>query len=169
MARYEQPKYYIIKKDGPFEIRDYEGYTTSSVQSEQLQDRSGFSVLFRYINGRNESNEKMKMTVPVIKDFQDTCTSMEFVVPEQNRKDIPKPQDPIIFFKHYQDHKAAVFKFKGSARHKTVSNNTAKLRAWIEKNGLKPEQTFRLAQYHPPFFPGFLRKNEIIIDLIDQE
>jgi hypothetical protein len=40
------------------------------------------------------------------------------------------------------------------------------LLAWIEKINMKPSGNFRLARYNPPFVPPFLRRNELLIDIL---
>ena len=39
------------------------------------------------------------------------------------------------------------------------------LDGWMAKNGLRPASAYLMAQYNPPWIPGFLRRNEIIVSV----
>jgi hypothetical protein len=39
------------------------------------------------------------------------------------------------------------------------------LKKWMEQRELVPIGSFQLARYNPPFIPGFLKKNEVLIEI----
>ena len=65
----ESPVYEVIRHDGPFEVRRYEGYLRAVVRvraSSFLEAaNSGFNPLADYIFGNNRSSDRIAMTVPV--------------------------------------------------------------------------------------------------------
>lgn len=170
MSKYEAPQYEVIKKDQKFELRLYEAFNTTSVDERKLSGYSGFNLLFSYISGNNDSNEKISMTVPVINEFKDDSMSMEFVVPSKYKgSDIPVPTNPHLVTKHYPKHYAAAISFSGMSTSNHVEREKNKLIKWIESNHLVPTGTYRLARFNPPFTPPFFRHNEIIVDIDYQE
>ena len=64
----EGPKYRILKKDGDFEIREYEPYiiakTTVKGTYEEASGKA-FKILAGYIFGKNKNDKKIAMTSPV--------------------------------------------------------------------------------------------------------
>ncbi|MGZ4934767.1 MAG: heme-binding protein [Halobacteriota archaeon] len=39
------------------------------------------------------------------------------------------------------------------------------MRTWLSRKGIVPKSNFVVALYNPPFIPGFLRRNEIVVDI----
>ena len=75
----EEASYEIVTKNEVYEIRKYSDRlaveTFSSVQN------SNFRKLFKYISGRNEKNEKIKMTTPVTQIEKNGIMTMQFYLP----------------------------------------------------------------------------------------
>ena len=64
----EEPKYAVIEKESPFEIRSYEPMIVAEVQVDGDLDGAsgqGFRLIAAYIFGQNRVNEKIAMTAPV--------------------------------------------------------------------------------------------------------
>jgi SOUL heme-binding protein len=65
----ETPHYQVLRKDGDFELRRYDGYLAASVHvdgsSASEAVNSGFNVLADFIFGNNRSAAKIAMTAPV--------------------------------------------------------------------------------------------------------
>jgi hypothetical protein len=64
----ESPSYNVEKKDGNFEIREYEDYILAQVDVEADYRNAlgmGFSILANYIFGGNKKKSKIPMTTPV--------------------------------------------------------------------------------------------------------
>jgi hypothetical protein len=63
-----------------------------------------------------------------------------------------------------------VVRFSGQLTSKSAKENEAKLRAWMESKGLIADESsagsgVETAGYDPPFTPGLLRRNEVLIRL----
>ncbi len=164
MARYESPSYTVLKSDGPFELRAYDAFSTSAYIGDDLSGKSGFPVLFNYISGRNETKQKISMTIPVINDFSLSQGSMEFVIPPSFHKEgIPKPVDERLTIKHYEPHKAVAVRFSGRINDKKIESYTDKLKAWCETNNIQTKGMVRLQRFNSPFSLPCLRHNEIVM------
>ena len=164
MARYESPKYTVLKQEGPFEIRAYEPFATSAYIGDDLSGKRGFPVLFNYISGRNENKQKIAMTIPVINDFSLSMSSMEFVIPPSFHKDgIPKPTDERLSIKHYDAHQAVSIRFSGRITDRSIEKHTEKLKIWCKQNNINVKGMIRLHRYNSPFSLPCLRHNEIVM------
>jgi DNA gyrase inhibitor GyrI len=177
-AAYETAAYTVIESEDAFEIREYPDLmlvaTTTKIDA---QGRDGsFMKLFRYISGANASDQKISMTTPVF--MQDDKTRSEvrmgFVMPKEvATKGVPAPKGPDVDVQKRSGGRFAVMRFSGRLDTKVAKESEAKLRAWMENKGLvaqdSPETSgVETASYDPPFTPGPLRRNEVLIRLADQ-
>jgi len=128
--------------------------------------------LFRYISGANESEQKIAMTTPVFMENKDADASVQmgFVMPKEiATKGVPKPTLDQVNVRKRAGGRFAVVRFSGQLTSKAAKESEAKLRAWMETKGLvaddSAEGSLETAGYDPPFTPGPLRRNEVLIRL----
>jgi effector-binding domain-containing protein len=166
MSKYESLSYEVICKNQAIEIRRYDAYQTVAVNENDLSGRSGFGVLFSYISGNNEKNEKIAMTIPVINAFDSKNMTMEFVVPKKyQNENTPRPNEANVNIKTYKAHDAAVITFSGRATNERIEQNTKLLKDFLEDNQINHNDVIRLARYNSPFQLPVLRRNEILIEI----
>ncbi len=182
----EQPAYETIKKDGDYEIRRYNGHILAEVEEKGDMDLAlnrGFMALFNYITGHNKTRAKVPMTAPVTEEIAGpekipmtapVTTEMRgegvyrvaFVMPARYTPDtLPQPDNEDIHFKEVPDHNVAVIRFSGHSHEPRVMDKIRLLEGWLKVNGLTPRSKFRLARYDPPWVPGFMRRNEVMVDV----
>lgn len=174
-AGYESAEYKVIESDGRFEVREYPDLmlvaTTTKIDA---QGRDGsFMKLFRYISGANESEQKISMTTPVFmeNDKADSEVQMGFVMPQEVVVEgVPAPTGPDVNVRKRAGGRFAVLRFSGRLDAQLAKESEAKLRAWMETKGLVADDSpecsgVESASYDPPFTPGPLRRNEILIRL----
>ncbi len=174
-AGYESAEYKVVETDGKFEVREYPDLmlvaTTTKIDA---QGRDGsFMKLFRYISGANESDQKISMTTPVFmeNDNADSEVQMGFVMPKEVAvAGVPAPTGPDVDVRKRAGGRFAVLRFSGRLNAKLAKESEAKLRAWMETKGLvaadvKETSGVEAASYDPPFTPGPLRRNEVLIRL----
>jgi hypothetical protein len=185
----KEPSYRIMKEDGKVEIREYQPYIMAQVAGTgdfQGAMYSGFMKLFNYISGKNTNRSKIKMTVPVTEEQVTDVTASEkipmtapvtqersgnmyiisFIMPENYNMDtLPVPEDRSITFRQVPAHKSAVLKFSGRMKQDLADKKIAELTAYLAKNGLEAKSNFLMAQYNPPWIPGFMRRNEVIVQV----
>ena len=167
----ETAKYDVVQSDGEFEIRRYHRMIVATVDN---MGGSGFNRLFRYITGSNKSKSKIDMTSPVITSEKIAMTSpvisssdtMSFVAPaEYTMETIPEPTDSNVKISEVPEKYMATIRFRGFAWRDSVQKQTTKLNEWLNDNKIIAKGPPVLMQYNPPFVPGFLRRNEIGIEI----
>ncbi|WP_390174047.1 SOUL family heme-binding protein [Rhodopirellula sallentina] len=179
-AGYESAEYKVIESDGNFEVREYPDLMLVATSTKiDAQGRDGsFMKLFRYISGANESEQKISMTTPVFmeNDKADSEVQMGFVMPKEVAVEgVPSPTGPDVDVRKRAGGRFAVLRFSGRLNKKLAKESEAKLRAWMKSKGLVANDSFatpgesgsgvETASYDPPFTPGPLRRNEVLIRL----
>ena len=170
-SAYESARFTVVKSDGPFEIREYPDLmmATTAMDSRRTDGGDGsFSRLFGYITGANEGKQKVAMTTPVFMESDDDepAGQMGFVIPNQvafeNR--IPNPTRNDVQIRKRAGGRFATLRFTGRLEN-DAAEAEEKLRQWIQQNDLKIDGAVELAGYDPPWTPGPLRRNEVLIRL----
>ena len=174
-AAYESAEYKVVESDGKFEVREYPDLmlvaTTTKLDS---QGRDGsFMKLFRYISGANESDKKISMTTPVFmeSDKEASAVQMGFVMPKDIAVGgVPAPTGEGVDVRKRVGGRFAVLRFSGQLTTKSAKESETKLRTWMATKGLVADDSIEssgveTAGYDPPFTPGPLRRNEVLIRL----
>lgn len=187
----EEPKFKMVEKSGPFELRKY----APRVVAETLVDGSlddasstGFKRIADYIFGNNASqnggnetiamtspvaitskaekttSEKISMTAPVTMQKSAGQWRMYFVMPSKYSLSIlPKPNNAMVTLLELPGSRAAVIRFSGLVSEEKVAIKTAELLSWLKSKNITPLGTPELARYNPPWTLPFLRRNEVIV------
>ena len=168
----EKPDYESLKKDGKFELRKYQDLhiVTTTMDSEQERNQA-FRKLAGYIGKKNDKQQKIAMTAPVIFDGVEQAREndkgemkMSFVLPQAVvAAGIPKPTDETISLSHVKGGSYAVTSFKSSNSEKARKDALDKLRVWIASEKLKELGEPSYAFYNPPWTPQMFRTNEVWI------
>jgi len=165
-AKYESPAYTVVSRDASFEIRDYPALTVVSTSMQHRGADGSFMKLFRYISGRNEQSRKISMTTPVLMTGTESGT-MSFVVPKEvARKGAPTPSNPEVSLHELPAARYAAYQFSGSSKPGPSEKAAAKLMAWAKSQHLHTEGSPLFAYYNPPWTPGFMRRNEVLIRIV---
>jgi hypothetical protein len=193
----EEPKYILLEKSEPFELRAYAPRIVAEVKVEGDLDTassSGFRILAGYIFGKNQVSEKIAMTAPVGIESSDQNKSAKIamtapVIIEGNKsldknvnnqwtvsflmpagstlENLPKPLDPQVKIRELPAEKRAVIIFSGFYNEEKVQDKTQALREWMKTKNLKPTGEPQFARYNPPWTLPFMRRNEILIQVLD--
>ena len=167
MSKYETAPYKVLIKEDNFELRQYDDYYTAAVEGPSLNGSNGFSQIFDYISGNNEEQKKISMTTPVFNEMGNDKVTTEFVMPSAfSEETLPEPGNKKIRIKKNDTRLAASVTFSGTVNESKIRDYEKKLLDWIAKKGMDPVGNFYLARYNPPFIPPFLRRNEVLIDII---
>lgn len=156
-AGYETAPYKVVRPDGAFEIREYPEIKIATTPSDA--SGSGFMRLFRYIDRGNVEKEKIAMTTPVFM----VSGKMAFVVPEKHKANAPAPASDQVSVDTMKAQRVAAYRYNGGRSSKNEPQALEKLKAWMEKNKLQAAGPPFSAYYDPPWTPGFLRRNEVLI------
>ena len=175
-AEYEQPSYKVILEQDKFSIRDYSEVIvveTKVVASRRDATSEAFRKLFRYISGNNEANLEISMTSPVAQtltnqdgEIGENWAVRLFLPRSLSEENIPKPSETGVAVVKLKAQKYGSVSFKGTQNDKKVSENLAKLEAFIAENDYEVSGPPVYAFYDPPFIPWFLRDNEILLPVI---
>lgn len=96
--------------------------------------------------------------------------AIAFIAPgEFTVETMPVPKDPRVRIRAVPRHKTAVLRYGGWTNADKVLEKTARLRAMLARDGLRPVSEFRSAQYNPPWTPPPFRRNEIIVEIVRNE
>ena len=171
-SNYESAAYETLEQEGLFELREYPDLmlaTTSASVAAQGNDGS-FGKLFGYINGGNEDSTKISMTTPVFMEAESETTGgqMKFVLPaEVAAGSIPIPNDQSVEITKRAGGRFAVLRFSGSIDEETIAAAETQLREWIKTKGwtTTDENAMEYAGYDPPWTPGVMRRNEVLIQV----
>ena len=158
-----------LEKDGKFEIRDYPKLVLVSASSESGDKRAAderFMKLFRYIGGSNDKSEKISMTTPVFMFDKGAKKTMSFVMPASVAvAGAPKPNSEEVRVESNPSRRYAVFRFTGLRSEKKEAASLRSLADWMKRRGLKSTGETIYAYYNPPWIPGFLRRNEVLVPI----
>lgn len=164
--------YEITGTAGEIEFRTYPSLVLATVES--AGDDSGFNLLFGYISGNNTPRQTISMTAPVITATKIPMTApvvsdartMSFVMPPgKNLDEVPEPLDDRVRIVPVPEREVAVIRFRGTASQEEVTAIEARLREGLDEAGVEPVGEAFLMRYNPPWVPGFLRRNEVGIEI----
>jgi hypothetical protein len=183
----ETPKYSVLKKQNEIEIRQYSGYIQAEVNVDEKNYKSaiekGFNLLAGYIFGNNISRQKIEMTTPVQASQSEkiamttpvTVTgasnfTVAFIMPaEYTLETLPQPKDNRVHFTRIPARSMAAIRFSGFFRQATIEKNKQNLGYWLGEQGIETEGDFIVAGYNPPWIPGFLARNEVLIQIKSED
>jgi hypothetical protein len=162
-----QQSYRVVRKEKGVEIRYYPpalmATVTSSANNYRELAYGGFRKLAGYIFGGNETGEKIAMTSPVHMDMEGSQSSMSFVMPEGYTLDkLPRPKNADVHIHETQGEYVAAISFGGFANDGRIERQSEKLKAELDKAGIRIAGPFRYLGYNPPY-QLIGRKNDIIV------
>ena len=163
----ERQKFDFVKKipRTKVEIRRYHPCVIADVLVEAPYSQAanlGFRPLVTYISQNN-----IAMTAPVLQESTDSRSwIISFVMPEgMTVADLPNPQSSKVTLRTLAEQLAAVLPFTGITTTSKIQEKESELRLALTNESLTPIGTLRIARFDPPWKPGFLRYNEVILDL----
>ena len=182
----EEPKFILLEKEGPYELRSYEPRVVAETVVPGSMDQAsgaGFRLIADYIFGNNLSrtgeSQKIEMTAPVNIEPQSEKISMtapvsmeqlegewrvQFFMPSQYTIDsLPQPNNPAVSLRTLPAKKFAVVRFSGFVSEEKKAAKSAELLEWLEGKNINPHNDTVLARYNPPWTLPFLRRNEVMI------
>jgi hypothetical protein len=192
----EEPKYTVLEKAEPFELREYAPLIVAEAEVEGDLDAAsslGFRLIAGYIFGENQVAEKMAMTAPVgiASNTQKTSAkiamtapvvmaahastnasnrlwTVSFVMPaEYTLASLPKPLNPKIKIREIAAQKRAVVTFSGFYDEEKVQAKTQALRDWMQVKNLKSAGEPQFARYDAPWTLPFMRRNEVMLEVLE--
>ena len=173
-SAYESAEYSVLETEGNIELRSYPELVlvTTSMGTRVQGDDGSFGRLFRYISGTNSDKQKVAMTTPVFMEPESDQADgqMSFVIPKEVAESkVPEPTGGQVQLTKRAAGKFAVIRFAGRVDLDVRNEQRSKLKNWIERNGYSAIGEAEVAGYDPPWTPGPLRRNEILIRIRSQQ
>ncbi len=182
----EEAKYTVVLKDQNFEVREYEPHVLAETIVDGDFDQAGnkaFRRLFKYISGNNNSRQKIEMASPVSQESESEKIAMTSPVGQQKSQEnwavsfmmpasysinmLPKPKDPKITLRQVKARQIAAIRYSGFWNEKSYLQHKNKLDVWIKKQRLTVIGEPIWARYNAPFTPWFMRRNEILVPVVN--
>jgi len=155
----EEANYEIIDRNDIYEIRKYSDRLAVETMTSGID--SNFRKLFNYISGRNDTEEKIKMTTPVTQIEKNGNMSMQFYLPSKfNSDNVPNPSREDVKIIIIEGGYYAVLRYSGRAsdgnflKHKKILENE------LQKNKISIISPPIRATYDSPFTLPMNRRNE---------
>ena len=187
MSDVEKPDYKVIQSEQNIEIRQYDPMIIAEVEVDGKREDAigdGFRLLADYIFGNNTVQQVISMTAPVQqKEIQKIAMTapvqqqstgkswrMSFVMPSKYSMDsLPVPNNNRVRLKEILTKKFVVIEFSGTNSNENVIEHENQLMNYIEANQIKINGSPNYAFYNPPWSLPFLRRNEVMIEINQQQ
>ena len=185
-ASAEEAKYSVIRTDGNFEVRSYDSHILAEILVSSDFEGAGseaFKPLFDFISGNNISQKKISMTAPVSQQNAGQAIAMtspvgqvgsgnswvvSFMMPSDFTLDtLPKPLNSNVTLRLVPARYIASVKYSGFWSHNKYQAHYDKLNEWVSAENLVSIGNPVWARYNAPFTPWFLRRNEILLPIVD--
>ena len=179
---YEQPHYVVVQDLGhSAEIRRYDPRLAIEATVDDPDHgkaaSEAFSLLFRYITGANQRDQKIAMTTPVQTRSERIAmtvpvqtasgngqVAMRFFLPQAVAKaGAPAPQDPRLHLVQVPQTTIAALRYSGIPTQAERDQKAAQLQDILGKSAWKPRGEIFQLNYDPPFTIPFLRRNEVAV------
>jgi hypothetical protein len=164
----QQQPYTVLAQHKGFELRKYPAgiQIETTVGGDFINAGNlGFRPLVQYISGNNSARESIAMTAPVIQESASASKHMvRFVLPEDMKpSDVPGANSSNVKVIQVPEHLAAAKRFSGSWNQEKFDLEGKKLISELLSSGLETVGSLYFARFDPPWKPGFLKRNEVLI------
>jgi len=185
MSNVEHPKYQIISSDGHIQIRKYSPLIVAEVTMQGDRQKAiyaGFRLLADYIFGNNSASskiamtapvtqqkgEKIAMTAPVTQQSKGDEWTVHFTMPSKYTMDtLPKPNNQAVVLKVISAKSYIAIKFSGLATKNNITKHQDKLQDYVLEKKINTIGKPIYAFFNPPWTIPFLRRNEIMLELLN--
>lgn len=169
----DEPEYEVIEQTDAFELRAYKPFLVAETRVDGDFDEVGsraFSSLVSYIQGGNQGGRNLPMTAPVnqqrITDGNDDTWLFQFVMPKEYvLQMLPQPMDEGVTLRQIPARLVAARRYSGDWGEQKYRDNEQALLEALQQERLMPVGAPIFARYNAPFVPGFLRRNEVLVDV----
>ena len=165
----EKLGYEVIENQAIFEVREYDAHVLATVTVAADFDEAGnraFRDLFNFIDGANDRNQSIAMTAPVLQKPAGERWDISFVMPASlQAASTPAPDAQHINIVSEPPARMAALTYSGNWSRTRYLEKERALRSALAKAGYTACGESRFARHNPPFWPSFLRTNEVLIPL----
>lgn len=170
---YEEPDYQVVATYPEFEVRRYAPYVVAETYVEgPFADvgNQAFRRLFAYISEDRRPQGKIAMTTPVIQQTTGSRYRFAFVMPSGSTiENLPVPESAEVVLKEVPARTMAARRYSGTWSEERYRANEAALIKALADKGLQALGEPVFARYNAPFSLWFLRRNEVLIEVMIPE
>ena len=169
----DEPEYEVIEQTDAFELRAYKPFLVAETRVDgDFDEASGraFRSLVSYIQGGNQGGRNLPMTAPVnqqrVAHGNDDTWLFQFVMPKEYvLQMLPQPMDEGVTLRQIPARLVAARRYSGDWGEQKYRDNEQALLEALQQERLMPVGAPIFARYNAPFVPGFLRRNEVLVDV----
>lgn len=168
----EELPFRVVRNYANFQIRKYESYVLVQYSGEgdfsSVTSRA-FNPLFQFISGSNSAQRKIAMTAPVFQEEpQPGKHLVSFVMPSSMTiDDVPAAIRPDLSIQEVPAHLAAAIRFSGGWNEDKFLRKCSMLKKDLGREAIAYQGDCYFARFDPPWKPGFMRRNEVLIRITD--
>ena len=168
----KKQEFRVIRTYPNFEIREYQPCVIAEVKvtaQYSTATNTGFGSLFKYISRENLESQRIAMTAPVIaaqrsSTIDDDEWFVSFVMPSGSTfGHLPHPNDPQVILRELDIETCVALSFRGKATEELTRRKIRELRIAATEMNIALSSETRICRFDPPFKPGFMQYNEIVI------
>ena len=168
----QRQEFRVLRSYPDFEVREYQPCVIAEVRVSADYSTAAsraFSSLFGYISKGNKTSEKIAMTAPVIAMQKESSSDSDewyvsFVMPSGSTfGHLPHPNDPRVVLRELDTEMCIATSFRGRATAELSEKKISQLRSAATNENIALSDETRICRFDPPFKPGFLQYNEIVI------
>ena len=182
----EQQPYELVRRAPHYELRRYPSHILAEtlVRDAAFEDAGSraFRVLFGYISGENTARQSIEMTAPVVQSATARIAMTAPVVQQQSEDGFvvafvlpaamtevtaPVPARNEVTLRTVPERLVAALRFSGRWTRASWDSHREALLESLSADGLTPIGVPRFARFDPPYTPWFLRRNEVLVDIAD--
>lgn len=155
----EEATYEVVRTYDDFELRRYASYLVAETEVEGDFAAAG-------------KGQKIEMTAPVtqapVAGAETRRYAAGFVMPASFTLDtLPRPSDPRVRIRAAPSRLVAALRYSGTWREERYREHEKALLDAVIREGLQPAGTPIFARYNSPFAVWFMRRNEVLVDIVD--
>ena len=168
----QRQEFKVLRTYNDFELREYLPCVIAEVRVSanfSESSSSAFSTLFNYISKGNQSSQKIAMTAPVItaqraENSEQSEWYVSFVMPAGSTfGQMPQPNNSQVTLRELDTETCVAKSFRGRATDDSSRKIAQELRTNAAKANIALSEETRICRFDPPFKPGILQYNEIVI------
>lgn len=182
----EQQPYELVRQTPDYELRRYPSHILAKtlVRDADFENAGNraFRSLFGYISGENTARQSIEMTAPVVQSASSRIVMTAPVVQQQSEDGFvvafvlpaamteataPVPARSEVTLRTVPERLVAAVRFSGRWTRASWDSHREALLASLASDGLTPIGVPRFARFDPPFTPWFLRRNEALVDVAE--
>jgi effector-binding domain-containing protein len=168
-----EPDFEIIEDAKGYELRRYEPFNVAQTRVEgsfENASRPAFERLVGYVQGGNGGGRNLPMMAPVTQQAVGDGESVEwlfqFMMPKEYPMSyLPAPADERVSLQTVPGRLVAARRYRGSWDEPRYRRHETELLEALSDAGLAVIGTPIFARYNAPFVPGFLRRNEVLVEV----